>query len=45
MPAIYLDNIADAHANTFAFGNPFNAEPQTTPLRPRTLGMRIERTY
>jgi outer membrane receptor protein involved in Fe transport len=41
----YLDNVGDTHANTFAFGNPFHALPQTTPLRPRTLGMRIERMY
>ena len=41
----YLDNVADRRANTFAFGNPFNSEPQTTPLRPRTLGLRLERMY
>ena len=41
----YLDNLGDARANTFAFGNPFKPLPQTTPLRPRTLGMRIERMY
>jgi outer membrane receptor protein involved in Fe transport len=41
----YLDNVADTRANTFAFGNPFNPAPQTTPLRPRTFGVRIERTY
>ena len=41
----YLDNVADTRANTFAFGNPFNPAPQATPLRPRTFGVRIERTY
>ena len=43
--AAYLDNVADTRANTFAFGNPFNAAAQATPLRPRTFGLRIERMY
>jgi hypothetical protein len=42
---VYLDNVLDSRGNTFAFGNPFMAEPQATPLRPRTLGVRLERMF
>ena len=42
---LYLDNALDARGNTFAFGNPFSKAPQATPLRPRTLGVRVERTF
>jgi iron complex outermembrane recepter protein len=37
--SLALDNIADARANTFAFGNPFSLgqRNQMTPLRPRTI--------
>jgi outer membrane receptor protein involved in Fe transport len=42
---LYLDNIADERGDTFAFGNPFMADPQATPLRPRTLGARVQRMF
>jgi iron complex outermembrane receptor protein len=43
--AIYLDNVLDGRGDTFAFGNPFMSDMQATPLRPRTLGARIERQF
>ena len=41
--ALYLDNALDSRANTFAYGNPFSLGhiPQTTPPRPRTVGISI----
>lgn len=38
-----VDNMLDAAANQFAYGNPFtlSAGPQTTPPRPRTVGVSI----
>ncbi|MDB5476054.1 MAG: TonB-dependent receptor plug [Phenylobacterium sp.] len=43
----YVDNVTDAQANTFAFGNPFSraAAMQSTPLRPRTFGLRLKRSF
>lgn len=43
----YLDNVTDEAGNTFAFGNPFSRvrAAQATPLRPRTLGLSIERSF
>jgi len=43
----YLNNITDETANTFAFGNPFSRARamQSTPLRPRTLGLRVSRSF
>ena len=43
----YLNNLTDAGANTFAFGNPFSRARamQSTPLRPRTLGVRVTRSF
>jgi iron complex outermembrane receptor protein len=43
----YVNNATDASANTFAFGNPFSRAraTQTTPLRPRTLGVRLTRSF
>ena len=43
----YLNNVTDASANTFAFGNPFSRARamQSTPLRPRTLGIRVTRSF
>lgn len=43
MASIFIDNPFNAVANTFAFSDPFRL-PQalaTTPLRPRTLGLRV----
>jgi len=40
---LYVDNLGDQRANSFAFGNPFSfaTEGQITPLRPRTVGFRL----
>ncbi len=39
----YVDNPADRTANSFTFGNPFRLaqDRQVTPLRPRTVGVRL----
>ena len=44
---VYVDNIADERGNTFAFGNPFSRTraTQATPLRPRTLGFGLTRSF
>ncbi len=41
--SLYVDNLFDCGANTFAFGNPFNFGQlgQVTPPRPRTIGLRL----
>lgn len=38
------ENLANSQADTFGFGNPFSIrrEPQRTPLRPRTVMLRME---
>jgi outer membrane receptor protein involved in Fe transport len=43
----YVDNLADARGNTFAYGNPFSRAraTQATPLRPRTLGVGLSRRF
>jgi outer membrane receptor protein involved in Fe transport len=43
----YVDNVADARGNTFAYGNPFSRAraTQATPLRPRTVGMSLARSF
>lgn len=40
---LYIDNLADVRADTFAFGNPFSVRTQSqyTPARPRTIGLRL----
>ncbi len=40
---IFVNNLANTQANTFAFGNPFNFGKilQITPPRPRTIGLSI----
>lgn len=40
-------NLADARANTFAFGNPFalGREDQITPLRPRTIRLGFDARF
>jgi iron complex outermembrane receptor protein len=45
--SLNLDNIADARANTFAFGNPFGLTQrnQMTPLQPRTLRLGVETRF
>jgi outer membrane receptor protein involved in Fe transport len=43
----FVDNIADERGNTFAFGNPFSRAraTQATPLRPRTIGLGLTRSF
>jgi iron complex outermembrane receptor protein len=43
----YIDNLGDERGNTFAFGNPFSRGrfTQATPLRPRTIGLGVERSF
>jgi len=42
-----IDNLTDAAANRFAFGNPFGlaARNQTTPLRPRSLRIGVAKAW
>jgi outer membrane receptor protein involved in Fe transport len=44
---LYVDNLTDEHANSFAYGNPFlvGRVGQTTPLRPLTIGLRASVTF
>jgi iron complex outermembrane recepter protein len=44
---VYMDNIWNTRGNTFAFGNPFSLanQPQETPLRPRTIGVFLEKEF
>jgi iron complex outermembrane receptor protein len=43
----YLDNVTDERGDSFAFGNPFSRTRalQSTPLRPRTLGLSVTRSF
>ena len=43
----YVDNVADERGNTFAYGNPFSRAraTQATPLRPRTVGVGLARSF
>jgi hypothetical protein len=45
--SINLDNVGDARANTFAFGNPFGLaeRDQITPLRPRTIRVGVNARF
>jgi hypothetical protein len=44
---VFVNNVSDETGNTFAFGNPFSRQrfTQATPLRPRTLGVGLERSF
>ena len=44
---VAVDNPADSHADTFAYGNPFllRSVLQSTPLRPRTVWMTVEASF
>ena len=44
--ALFIENVADARADTFAFGNPFSvrSESQYTPSRPRVIGLSLRYT-
>jgi iron complex outermembrane receptor protein len=43
----YVDNLADSRGDTLAYGNPFSltVTPQSTPQRPRTVGVSIRRDF
>jgi outer membrane receptor protein involved in Fe transport len=43
----FIDNPANTAVNTFAFGDPFSVrtEKQTTPLRPRTIGLSLSAVF
>jgi outer membrane receptor protein involved in Fe transport len=43
----YMDNVTDERSNTFSFGNPFSRTRalQSTPLRPRTIGVSLSRDF
>ena len=45
--ALIVDNVTDRQADTFAFGNPFSraGHGQLTPLRPRTVTLRIAQRF
>ncbi len=45
--SLSVENPANATGNTFAFGNPFSARliQQTTPLRPRTVTVELNRAF
>ena len=45
--ALLLTNPVNNRGDTFAFGNPFSlaAGAQRTPLRPRTVGLRLQRAF
>lgn len=45
--SLSISNLLDSQKNSFAFGNPFSfrATPQFTPLQPRTIGLRLERSF
>jgi hypothetical protein len=42
-----VDNVADGRGNTFSFGNPFSRARarQSTPLRPRTVSISLNRRF
>jgi hypothetical protein len=43
----FVDNPVNTIGDTFAFGNPFSIRSikQTTPLRPRTLGLSLSAAF
>ena len=45
--SIAMTNILDGRGDSFGFGNPFSIRlgEQRTPIRPRTLTLRIERKF
>jgi iron complex outermembrane receptor protein len=45
--SVFVDNVADERGNTFAYGNPFSRTraTQATPLRPRTIGFGVSRSF
>ncbi len=45
--ALTLDNLLDERGNRFAYGNPFllGRRSVSTPLRPRTVGIRLSADF
>lgn len=45
--ALTVSNLLDGRGNSFGFGNPFSIRllDQRTPIRPRTVGLRIEKAF
>ena len=43
--SLFADNPLNVRGNTFAFGNPFSAQRDVTPLRPRTIGLILSTHY
>jgi len=41
--SVFIDNIFDSRGDTFAFGDPFRIRRsvESTPMQPRTVGMRL----
>ena len=41
------ENLANSSADTFAFGNPYRVRslPQQTPAKPRTIGLKLSRSF
>ena len=44
---VVAENLTNSTEDTFAFGNPYRvrAEPQRTPMRPRTVGISLSRSF
>jgi outer membrane receptor protein involved in Fe transport len=43
---LYIDNLGNSDGSTYSLGNPYQAgRVLRTPLRPRTLGVRLRRTF
>lgn len=44
---LYGENLGDSRDDTFAYGNPFSLRriPQSTPQRPRTIGLSLSRAF
>jgi len=44
---LFVDNVTDVRGNALAFGNPFllGRAGQVTPLRPRTIGLELRRSF
>lgn len=43
--SVFVDNPFNVRGNTFAFGNPFSAQRDVTPLRPCTIGLVLSTHY
>jgi hypothetical protein len=44
---VFIDNPTNTVGDTFAYGNPFSVHyvKQTTPLRPRTVGLSLSAAF